>query len=146
VYSTSYKTNYSWAWQYGYKDAVTYATENYKAFDKIIVTKKYGEPHEFFLFYGKIDPTLYKNDSQLNRYTQSNWWWVDGFDKYVFVNDWQIPKVGSVFITESKKQFDCGTIRCLLITSPENVPANWKRIKTIYFLDQKPAFELYENK
>ncbi|MBP7118744.1 glycosyltransferase family 39 protein [Candidatus Woesebacteria bacterium] len=145
IYTTTYTKDYSWAWQYGYKEAVIFSQENYSRFDKIIVTKKYGEPHEFFLFYGKIDPMTYKTSKTLNRFTQSNWWWVDSFEKYVFMNDWQIPKQGDTFVTESKQLTDCTSQRCLLITAPGNAPSKWSKIKTIYFLDMKPAFELYEN-
>lgn len=145
VYSSSYRTQYSWAWQYGYEEIVDYANSHYDSYDTIITTKKYGEPHEFFLFYGQVDPVKYKSDPNLNRYTQSNWWWVDGFDKFVFVNDWEIPKEGYTFITESKRVFDCTDRKCLLITGPENAPIGWNLIKTVYFLDNSVSFKLYEN-
>jgi len=144
-YFGSYKTEYSWAWQYGYKEVVSFAKENYQKYDKIIVTKKYGEPHEFFLFNWPWDPGQYKNDPNLIRFYQSNWYWVDSFDKFYFVNDWQIPKSGSQFVLESKKTVDCLAAKCLLITSPQNYPAGWKKQKTINFLDGKPAFDIYEN-
>ncbi len=146
IYTSSYRTQYSWAWQYGYEQVVNYAYDHYDAYDTIITTKKYGEPHEFFLFYGKVDPQIYKNNPSLNRYTQSNWWWVDGYDKFVFVNDWEIPKEGYTFITESKRTFDCKDKKCLLITGPENAPAGWNLLKTVYFLDNTVSFKVYENK
>ncbi len=145
-YFGQYREDYSWTWQYGYKEIVQYAEENKGMYDRIIVTKKYGEPHEFVLFYSGLDPRSYQSDSNLMRYTQSNWWWVDTFGQYVFVNDWEIPKEGHVFITESEKQVDCGPLRCLLITSPGNAPRDWQKVKTVQFLDSSPAFELYEHK
>lgn len=145
-YGGEYRQNYSWTWQYGYEDVVGYMKDHYAEYDRFIVTKKYGEPHEFVLFYNSWDPSSYKKDPSLVRYTQSNWWWVDSFDKYVFVNDWQIPKKGYLFITERKALTDCSTIRCLLVSSEGNAPDNWRKIKTVTFLDGKNAFELYENK
>jgi len=144
-YFIKYPKTYSWAWQYGYKQAVNYAKENYGKYDKIIVTKKYGEPHEFFLFYWPWDPAKYQNDTNAIRFYQSGWYWVDRFDKFYFVNDWQIPKSGETFVLESKGKVDCSNSRCLLITSPGDYPLGWKKLETINFLDGSPAFEIHEN-
>lgn len=152
-YFTKYRVEYSWAWQYGYQGAVDYVKENYGRYDKVIVTKKYGEPHEFFLFYGTSEnaswlwePTKYRNDPNLIRFYQSNWYWVDRFDKFYFVNDWDVPKTESgIWNLESG-----GTIpmdnRTLLITSPGNYPRGWRHLKTINFLDGKPVFDILENR
>lgn len=148
VYATIYRTNYSWSWQYGYEQIVDYASAYYNDYDKIIVTKKYGEPHEFFLFFWPWSPEKYRNDPDLIRYGQSGWFWVDRFDKFYFVNDWQIPLGKAIFILESKKEtVDCSqkALRCLLITSPGNYPKNWHKLDTVNFLDGKPAFEIYDN-
>lgn len=142
---TGYKEQFSQSWQYGYKEVAEYIKENDDKYAKIVMTKKYGEPHEFLLFYMKYDPKSYKNDKNLNRFNQSNWWWVDGFDKYYFVNDWQVPKEGFKFVQESKKIVDCKQAKCLFVASPNNAPKDWIKVKTINFLDGSPAFELYEN-
>lgn len=145
-YIRDYSKNYSWSWQYGYKQIVQYAKENYSKYDKIIITKKYGEPHEYFLFYLAYDPAKYQNDTSAIRFYQSGWYWVDHFDKFWFVNDWQVPhSIGQDLITESKVKIDCKNIKCLLITSPGNSPAGWNKIKKVDFLDGKPDFEIYEN-
>ncbi len=144
-YFGQYSKTYSWAWQYGYKQAVSYAKENYGKYDKIIVTKKYGEPHEFFLFYWPWDPAKYQSDTNAIRFYQSGWYWVDRFDKFYFVNDWQIPKSGETFVLESKGKVDCTNAKCLFITSPGNYPLGWKKLETINFLDKSPAFEIYAN-
>jgi 4-amino-4-deoxy-L-arabinose transferase-like glycosyltransferase len=153
TYFKNYKATYSWSWQYGYKEVVSYAKNHYSDYDKIIVTKKYGEPHEFFLFYMKYDPAKYLNDSGKIAFFQSNWYWVDRFDKFYFINDWQVkinsPLLSSIqqtFVTESKYIVDCNNLRCLLITSPGNFPPGWKYMEEIDFLDGKPAFEIYANR
>lgn len=145
-YFIDYPKNYSQDWQYGYKESVNLALNNYDKYDNIIFTKKYGEPHEFLLFYSKWNPSNYKSDPNLIRYGQSNWFWVDAFDKFYFVNDWQIPKDSNKFILESGKEFDCAKLKCLLVTSPGNYPNNWSKLNTINFLNGKTAFEIYENK
>lgn len=147
TYYTIYRRVYSWSWQYGYKEAVNYISDNYDDYDKIIITKKFGEPHEFVLFYLKWTPMDYISSSNLIRFKQSDWFWVDRFDKFYFVNDWDMPKEEwQPFVLESKKEeIDCRNIRCLLITSPGNVPKTWNKLETIDFLDGKVAFEIYGN-
>lgn len=147
-YFVKYRQNYSWSWQFGYKQVVDYTKENYDKYDKIIVTKKYGEPHEFFLFFWPWDPESYINDPKLIRFYQSNWYWVDAFDKFYFVNDWQVPTTDNEdFVLESGESVKCTVdgVRCLLITSVGNTPQGWKKLETINFLDGQPAFEIYKN-
>ncbi|KKQ55222.1 MAG: hypothetical protein US95_C0011G0007 [Candidatus Woesebacteria bacterium GW2011_GWB1_38_5] len=146
-YFTKYRSVYSWSWQYGYKEAVEYAKSNYQKFDKIIFTKKYGEPHEFVLFYTRLYPVNYFDSNNLIRYRQSDWFWVDRFDKFYFVNDWDIPRQEwQPFVLESgREEVDCRNIKCLLITSPGNVPKTWNLLETVGFPDGKIAFEIYEN-
>ena len=147
-YFSDYKRNYSWSWQYGYEQVVDYVKQNYDGYDKIIITKKYGEPHEFFLFHWPWDPVKYQSDPNLIRFNQSNWFWVDRFDKFYFVNDWQIVEEGTgnfEFNLESGGVVNCLENKCLLITSLENAPSEWKQLEVISFLAGKPAFEILEN-
>jgi len=135
AYFTDYRKDYSWSWQYGYKEIAEFIREEYDNYDKFFITKKYGEPHEFLLFYLKWNPQKYLDDPYLLRYSKADWYWVDGFDKFVFLNDWEIKeKIESM---EKEKGEDY-----LLITSPGNYPENLEKIETIYFLDGKPAFEI----
>lgn len=140
-----YRANYSWAWQYGYQAAVDYARAHYGEYDRIVITKKYGEPHEFLLFFWPWDPAKYKSDPNLVRFAQSDWFWVDRFDKFYFVNDWQIPQ-GNVSEMKTEKGINVPLVsKTLLITSPGNYPkVGWSKIKTIHFLDGAPAFDLVE--
>lgn len=142
-YSGDYTKNYSWSWQYGYKEAVEFIKEHYNNYDQVIMTKKYGEPHEFVLFYLSWDPGKYRNDSNLIRYHQSDWYWVDHFDKFYFINDWEISKSSEQWAMESGGVIPV-TGKTLLITSPDNYPLGWSKIKTINFKDGKVAFEILE--
>lgn len=134
-YQSIYPKAYSWAWQYGCKEAVEFIKENYQNYDRIYFTKRYGEPHEFVLFFFPWNPGKYQEDPNKKWDYHANWYWIDRFDKFVFVNDWEV--VESVKCKEKEG-------RCLLITSPGNYPKNWDKIKTIDFLDGKPAFEILE--
>ncbi|MDD2482709.1 MAG: glycosyltransferase family 39 protein [Candidatus Shapirobacteria bacterium] len=131
-YLTDYAKNYSSSWQYGYKEVVDYIKTNYNEYDQIIFTKKYGEAHEFVLFYWPWDPKSYQNDSRLNWDFHADWYWVNSFDKFRFINDWEIKKE-----TENINQ------KTLLITSPDNYNKNNSTLlKTIYFLNNQPAFDI----
>ena len=136
-YFNIYPRAYSWSWQYGYKQTVFYIKDNYEKYDKIFFTKKYGEPHEFVLFYYPWLPSKYQDDPQKKWDHHASWYWVDGFDKFVFINDWEV--------IEGVK-CERGSGKCLLITSPGNYPKGWTKIKTIDFLDGGPAFEILENR
>ena len=126
----SYDKNYSQTWQYGYQQAIAVAKQNYNKYDQIVFSKKYGEAHEFVLFYWPWDPQKYQNDPKKVTDFHSDWYWVDGFDKFKFINDWEIKT----------KQF---TPHTLLITSPNNYPlVNSKLIDTVKFLDGSPAFNI----
>lgn len=129
-YGGSYRTNYSWSWQYGYKQAVDYTLTHYAGYRKIIFSKVYGEPHEFVLFYSGYDPESYQNSPNLIRYKRSDWYWVDQFDKYIFVNDWEVKQ-------KLSSEHDA-----LLATSPGNYPAGGQLLKTIDFLNGQAAFDI----
>lgn len=147
-YFTNYRMNYSWSWQYGYEQVVDYVRAHYSEYDKIITTKNYGEPHEFFLFFLSWSPAKYRNDPFSIRFFQSDWYWVDRFDKFYFVNDWQIPHDLGIFVLESRREtVDCVSTatKCLLITSPGNYPKGWKKLTTINFLNGLPAFDILNN-
>jgi len=127
-----YPKQYSFAWQYGYRQVASYIEKNQDRYQRVIITKKYGEPHEFILFYMRYDPREYKSDPNLVRYNRSNWYWVDRFNKYEFMNDWEI---------RTKTRDNANT---LLITSPGNYPVNGKLIQTVNFLNGERAFDIVE--
>jgi hypothetical protein len=137
-YFNDYAKNYSSSWQYGYKEVINYLKENYQNYDQIIFTKKYGEAHEFVLFYWPWDPKSYQNDPNLNWDFHANWYWVNAFNKFKFINDWEIKDLTKNLPKDQK---------ILLITSPNNYNQdNTNLIKTINFLDQTPAFQILEIK
>ncbi|MFA5750283.1 MAG: glycosyltransferase family 39 protein [Candidatus Shapirobacteria bacterium] len=132
-----YTINYSSSWQYGYQEIVSFIKDNYSQYDQIIITKKYGEAHEFLLFYWPWNPQKYQTEVKDWNY-HTNWYWVDGFDKFKFLNDWEIKDLTKNIAKDQKT---------LLITSPNNYnQENTKLIQTIKFLDQKPAFQILEIK
>ncbi|MDD2822956.1 MAG: glycosyltransferase family 39 protein [Candidatus Daviesbacteria bacterium] len=125
-----YPKKYSFAWQYGYKEAVQYIQDNSSKYSRVVITKRYGEPHEFLLFYSKYDPKSYQTDPNLIRYEKSQWFWVDRFNKFEFINDWEI------------KEKMIGATNTLLVTSPGNYPLGSRIVKSIYFLNGDKAFDI----
>ena len=132
AYQKDYSFNYSWAWQYGYKEAVNYVKENYEDYDKIVFTKKYGEPHEFILFNWPWDPKAYQSDPHKIWDYHSQWYWVDAFDKFEFLNDWELKEKLSPQSGE----------KLLLVTSPGNWPQGGELLETVNLLDHSPVFEI----
>jgi len=130
-----YSKYYSWAWQYGYKEAVEYMKNHYAEYDRIIFTKKYGEPHEFILFYWPWEPSYYQQDTKKVWDYHANWYWVDAFDKFEFVNDWEVKEKINPPAGGQKSKI-------LLITSPGNYIEGGKLLETINFLDGSKAFEV----
>lgn len=126
----TYPVESSFAWQYGYEQAIDFVKDHQSEYSKIIFTKKYGESHEFVLFYLAYDPWAYQNDPTAVKYEAYNWYWVNNFGKYEFYNDEDVIK-------KTQNQTNV-----LLITSPGNYPKKGKLLKTINFLDGKEAFNI----
>ncbi len=96
IYSFGYLTTYFFdysqepgsTWQEGYKSLYQKLKEREEDYDKIVVTKFYGEPHIFYLFYRQFDPRIYQNDQDVVRYERSDRWVnVDRIGKYYFSQD-----------------------------------------------------------
>jgi len=125
-----YNQDFAPSWQYGYETVIDKIKILYPKYNQIYFTKKYGEPHEFVLFYWPWDPQKYLNDPNLKTDFHSDWYWVNGFDKFKFINDWEIKT------TNIPK-------KSLLVTSPNNYPSkNSKLLETIYFPNHVSAFDI----
>jgi len=120
---------YGYFWQYGYKEALSYAKENEAKFKNIIMTYEYDQPYIYYLFYNKIDPVWYQKNWDYNKNGT-----IDRFKrvigKYTFRN-----------IEYSK---DINTANTLLIGTPREIPDSVKVIKIIKFPDGRVAFKIVE--
>jgi len=124
-----YNYNYSQNWQYGYQQMTEIVKENYSKYRQIYITKKYGEAHEFILFYWPWDPASFQNDPQKKWDFHADWYWVNSFDKFTFINDWEIKNLSIPKNT-------------LLVTSPQNYPQNnAKLVNKLNFLNGQEAFD-----
>lgn len=132
-YFVSYNRDYSSSWQYGYKQAVAYVRSHYDQYDQIIFTKKYGEPHEFVLWYWPWPPAQYLSETVDWDY-HDNWYWVNSFAKFRFVNDWEMKQ----YVASLPAGF-----RYLIVASPDNLP-DGSQVDQINFLNNQPAFIVKE--
>ncbi len=59
MYYSHMNIEYSQVWQYGYKQAVEYTEAHKSKYKKIVVSTKLEQPHMFYLFFMKYDPSFY---------------------------------------------------------------------------------------
>ncbi len=82
-YFLVYPKVYAESWQYGYKEVVQYVNEIESKYSVINVTPKYGRPHIYFLFYGKVLLEKYLSSRNAKK-DIFGFWQVDSFGKYQF--------------------------------------------------------------
>jgi len=139
LYFGDYQKTYSAAWQFGNREAIEVITKNIDHYDRIIMSKRYGEPHIFYAFYSRLDPKLLMPGPDNIRFMKSDWYWTDKIGKVYFINDWQIG-TGVVTSLPLESGGTISTNNSLLITSPDHLPKNITLIDKIDFLNGDPAF------
>lgn len=126
-YYISTPIKYGYFWQYGYKQALSYAKKNEERFENIIMTYGYDQPYIYYLFYNKINPVWYQKNWDYNGNGEA-----DRFKriigKYTFRN-----------IEYSK---DINIKNTLFIGTPKEIPDSATVIRTIKFPDGKVAFKI----
>jgi len=138
-YFGSYALTYSSSWQYGYAEAMNFVKDHRNEYDRVFITKRFGEPHIFYAFFNRVSPLSIQPGGDNIRFQKSDWYWTDKIDNIYFINDWQIP-VTSIKTLPLESGGEVSTQKSLLITSAGHVPVNAHVIKTVNFLDGSPAF------
>lgn len=72
------------AWQCGTKELAAYVWKNYTRFDSFSITRAYGQPYIFLLFYKPYPAREYQKIAKPGQYNEYGFWEQDGFDKFVF--------------------------------------------------------------
>jgi 4-amino-4-deoxy-L-arabinose transferase-like glycosyltransferase len=129
-YFAHFPIQYSQDWQYGYKQAVEYAKLEENKYDVISFTPAYGRPYIYLLFYGNITPETYWRTKNEIR------------DSFGFYN---VLSVGKYQFRNSLIDASDVGKRVLYVGAPGQIPANLKVVKTINFLNGKPAFIFAKN-
>lgn len=120
-YFVQYNYRSSDAWQYGYKEAISYVMAHEHEYDRIVVSSEQpmDQSYMFFLFYTKYDPRLYleHGGTKSGGFAQEN-----AFGKYVFRPiDWEYEQSGAT----------------LYVGRPQDIKGT--PLKTISFLNGDPA-------
>ncbi|MDD3679371.1 MAG: glycosyltransferase family 39 protein [Candidatus Shapirobacteria bacterium] len=120
-------------WQYGHKEAVGFILDNRNENDKVFFTRHYGEPYIFFIFHSQYSPQKYQ-EIKKTRTWRYGWVWVDQFDRFYFP-DFSDPGDS---VREIAQREEGGLY---FVGKPGDIPTDWL-IKTIYYPDGKPVFEI----
>ena len=114
---------YSKSWLYGRREAALFSESVKNNYDRIIVSTKIDQSHEFWLYYLKYDPQKYLTEGG----TVSGGYLEDKnkFDKYFFKP-----------IDFDKQQKEAKT---LFVGLPSEFPSNIKILKIVYYLNGEPA-------
>ena len=126
-YYISTPIKYGYFWQYGYKEAISFAKENEEKFNNIIMTYEYDQPYIYYLFYNKINPLWY----------QKNW----DFNKNGVIDRFK-RMIGKYTFRNIEYSRDVNIPNTLLIGTPREIPNDAKVIKTIKFPDGRTAFKI----
>lgn len=119
---------YSKAWLYGRKEAAIFTDSVKHKYDRVIVSTKLEQPHEFWLYYLKYDPEKYlvEGGTVSGGYLEDR----NKFDKYLFK-----PIEFEKQRTESKTLF---------VGTPKELPTGANVIKQINYLNQEPAIYVFD--
>lgn len=121
LYFGHYTKEYFSSWQYGYDQAVDYVNSHRSEYQRLIFTKKYGEPHEFYAFFTKLDPRIIQSSDHTIKFFQSDWYWVDRIDNVYFVNDWDLEGAKGEVVLESGQSVPLSG--SLIVAAPGSLPA-----------------------
>jgi 4-amino-4-deoxy-L-arabinose transferase-like glycosyltransferase len=122
-----YPREYSGEWQYGYKQAIEYATQVKSEYDTIVLTESIGRPYIYALFYEKY-PLEKFNKTKDASFDAAGFYNVYGFEKYRFT------RTG---IGDYKG-------KTLYILPPKDVPGAANIKKTITLLDGTAVLVIFE--
>ena len=129
-YYVEYPKRYPLAWEHGFKELVELVEPIQDKYDQIIITDRYDQPYILFLFYLKYPPEKYQPQAKLTMRDRFGFGTVRSFDKFEFRKiDWE----------EDKK-----TRNALIIGTDEEIPDDANIIKTIYFQNNQPVFQIAE--
>ena len=101
--------------RYGYKVLFNYLHENDDKFDKVYISKKIDNSHQYvqYLFFQKIDPVFYQKNS-VKRHDENGWIVFDNVGKYYFVPSMPavetIPERSYLVIGEGEVNYPVGPL------------------------------------
>lgn len=117
---------FSKAWMYGRKEAAQFTEQTKGSYERVIVSTKLEQPHEFWLYYLKYDPKVYQQEggTASGGYLENR----NKFDKYYF----------KPIDYEKQKQEQ----KTLFVST--ELPGGAKPIKVINYLNGESAIYIFE--
>ena len=114
---------YSKAWLYGRRQAALFAESIKNQYERVIISTKLEQPHEFWLYYLKYDPQKYLEEGG----TVSGGFLEDRnkFDKYLFKP--------IDYASQSKEA------KTLFVGLPNEFPSGVSILRIIYYLNGEEA-------
>lgn len=101
TYFIHYPNTYASEWQYGYKDAISYAEQNKSQYKKIYMTDDLGRPYIYALLYGNYPPNTLEN-AQITR-EALGFVHVNEFGKYIFTNNLSNNQADTLYVNSYGK-------------------------------------------
>lgn len=129
-YYVHYPKTYPAAWEYGFNQLVDYIKQVEGKYNKIYVTDRYDQPYILFLFYLRYPPQNFQKEVKLTPRDKFGFSTVRDFDKFHFE---------AIKWDEVKNKTNV-----LIVGTSKEIPQSAKIIKTIYFKNEKPVFQIAE--
>lgn len=85
-YLTKYLSRSCEDWQYAYEQVFNNYSSEFGKYNKIIISKQYGQPYIFALYYLKYNPQEFRNSAIYNNIDDWGFSTVKSFSKFVFKN------------------------------------------------------------
>lgn len=125
---SQYSNQTSQDWQYGYKRLFIDYKDQFKDFDKVIISDDYAQPYIFALYYLKYDPQKFRNEVKYNSINNWGFSTVSNFDKFEF---------------RKINKEDLKAKKTLIFATNLDKPDNISPYAEIKFLDGRIAFWVY---
>lgn len=119
-YYRHYPNESAGEWQYGYKDAISYAQSVEGDYDAVSMTEELGRPYAYVLFYTQANPQDFRSKAKVTR------------DAFGFVT---VQQYGKYHFSKNPNQYQKEEEKILYVNIPESVPKNATIIKEFRYPD-----------
>lgn len=128
-YFVHYPKQFAREWQYGYKDMFSYLATIENNYDQVNMTDNLGRPYIYYLFYQKIGPMEFHDNSLVTR------------DPFGFVT---VQRIGKYFFGKNTQDMAAKGKQNLFIDVPSNVPGHATKVKTFYLPNGEKTLVVYK--
>lgn len=127
-YYIHYHQTYPAAWEDGFASLVSFVKDHEGGYREIYITDAFDQPYILFLFYLQYPPAEFQREGKLSTRDKFGFSTVRSFDKYHF----------QPIVWEEMENVH----QALIVGTEREVPKSATIIKTIYFRNGQPAFQI----